>query len=155
MKVHFNSSKIFLLCFYDSYDVSLWEKKLTNIFVEFHHFTEAATGGVLQKRCSRKFCNIHRKTPVLEPLCGLSSLQFYQKETSTPMFSCEYCKIFKNTYFEEHLQTTASCFMKKNRHSWRLNNSSKKTLNQWKSMNLQFCKMTCLQRKIQRKYMQI
>ena len=23
------------------------------------------------------------------------------------MFSCEYCEIFKNTYFEEHLQTTA------------------------------------------------
>ena len=24
------------------------------------------------------------------------------------MFSCEYCKIFKNTYFEEHLQAAAS-----------------------------------------------
>ena len=24
------------------------------------------------------------------------------------MFSCEYCEIFKNTYFEEHLQTTTS-----------------------------------------------
>ena len=24
------------------------------------------------------------------------------------MFSFEYCEIFKNTYFEEHLQTTAS-----------------------------------------------
>ena len=24
------------------------------------------------------------------------------------MFSCEICEIFKNTYFEEHLQTTAS-----------------------------------------------
>ena len=23
------------------------------------------------------------------------------------MFLCEYCKIFKKTYFEEHLQTTA------------------------------------------------
>ena len=44
-------------------------------------------------------------------------LQFYQKETSTLMFSCEYCNIFKNTYFEEHLRTTASYFMKKNRHS--------------------------------------
>ena len=42
------------------------------------------------------------------------------------MFPCEYCEIFKDTYFEEHLQTTASYFMKKNRHSWRLNNSSKK-----------------------------
>ena len=24
------------------------------------------------------------------------------------MFSCEYCEIFKNTYFKEHLQTAAS-----------------------------------------------
>ena len=138
---------LFLLCFYNSYDVNLWEEKLTNVFVEFHHFTEAATGGVLQKRCSYKFCNIHRKTVMLESLCGPSSLQFYQKETSTLMFSCEYCEIFNNTYFEEHLRTTASYFMKKNRHSWRLSNSSKKNLNRWKSMNLQFCKMTCLQRK--------
>ena len=33
------------------------------------------------------------------------------------MFSCEYCKLFKNTYFKEHLRTTASCLMKKNRHT--------------------------------------
>ena len=26
------------------------------------------------------------------------------------MFSSEYCEIFKNTYFEEHLQTAASDF---------------------------------------------
>ena len=33
------------------------------------------------------------------------------KETPTWMFSCEYWKIFKNTYFEEHLGTDASlCF---------------------------------------------
>ena len=24
------------------------------------------------------------------------------------LFPCEYCKIFKNTYFEEHLRTAAS-----------------------------------------------
>ena len=26
-----------------------------------------------------------------------------QKETQTQVFSCEYCKNFKNTYFEDHL----------------------------------------------------
>ena len=129
--------------------------KLTNLFIEFHHFTEAVTGDVLQKRCCWKFCNIHRKTLALESLYGPSSLQFYQKETPTMMFLREYCKIFKNTYIEEHLRTTASYCMKKNRHNLRLNNSSKKNLNQRKSMNLQFCKITCLQRKIQRKRMQI
>ena len=33
-----------------------------------------------------------------------------EKETPTQVFSCEYCKIFKNTYFEEHLRTAASGF---------------------------------------------
>ena len=30
------------------------------------------------------------------------------KETPTKVFSSEYCEIFKSTYFEENLQTTAS-----------------------------------------------
>ena len=29
-------------------------------------------------------------------------------ETPTQVFSCEYCEIFKNTYFEEHLRTAAN-----------------------------------------------
>ena len=29
------------------------------------------------------------------------------KRNPTPVFSCEYCKIFKNTYFEGHLRTPA------------------------------------------------
>ena len=33
-------------------------------------------------------------------------LQLYQKDTPTQLFSCEICPIFKNTYFEENLQTT-------------------------------------------------
>ena len=57
-----------------------------------------------EKSRSQKFRNIHRKTPVLE--------SFFNKvtdlQTPTQVFSCEYCEIFKNTYFEEHLQTTAS-----------------------------------------------
>ena len=41
--------------------------------------------------------------PVLESL--------FNKETSTWMFSCEYCKMFQKAYFEEHLGTDASlCF---------------------------------------------
>ena len=34
------------------------------------------------------FCNINRKTPVLESLFNKVVLQLYQKETSAPMFSC-------------------------------------------------------------------
>ena len=36
------------------------------------------------------------------------SLQVFQKETPTQVLSCEVCETFKNTYFEEYLQTTAS-----------------------------------------------
>ena len=35
-------------------------------------------------------------------------LHFIKKETPTQVFFCEYCEIFKNTYFEKHLRTTAS-----------------------------------------------
>ena len=36
------------------------------------------------------------------------SLQLCYKETSIWVFSCEIFEVFKNTYFEEHLRTTAS-----------------------------------------------
>ena len=36
-----------------------------------------------------------------------------QVESPTQVFSCEYCEIFKNTYFEEHLRTAASVYVKK------------------------------------------
>ena len=31
-----------------------------------------------------------------------------KKETLAQVFSCEFCEIFKNTFFTEHLRTTAS-----------------------------------------------
>ena len=37
-----------------------------------------------------------------------TGLRFYSKETPAQAFFCEICKVFKNTYFEEYLQTTAS-----------------------------------------------
>ena len=42
---------------------------------------------------------MHRKTPI-----GVAGLQFYQKETPAQAFFCEYCGIFKNTYFEKYLR---------------------------------------------------
>ena len=36
------------------------------------------------------------------------SLQDFQKETQTLLLSCEVWEPLKNTYFEEHLQATAS-----------------------------------------------
>ena len=34
----------------------------------------------------------------------VAGLQLYQKETPTEVFSCEFCEIFKNTFFREHLR---------------------------------------------------
>ena len=45
-----------------------------------------------------EFRYIYRKTPVLEFLYNKVAL-----ETPTQVFSYEYCKILKSTYFEEHL----------------------------------------------------
>ena len=35
---------------------------------------------------------------------------FYIKRTPTQVFSCEICKIFRNTYFREHLSKTAHVY---------------------------------------------
>ena len=34
--------------------------------------------------------------------------KFIKKETLAQVFSCEFCEIFKNTFFTEHVWTTAS-----------------------------------------------
>ena len=39
---------------------------------------------------------------------SLKHATLFKKETPTQMFSCEYCEIFKSTYFDEHLRTAAS-----------------------------------------------
>ena len=38
---------------------------------------------------------------------GLKTCNFVKKRLPTPVFSCEYCEIRKNTYFEEHMRTAA------------------------------------------------
>ena len=35
---------------------------------------------------------------------------FIKKETLAQVFSCEFCEIFKNNFFTEHLRTTAYVF---------------------------------------------
>ena len=73
-------------------------------------YTEAATRGVW---CKKMFVEIWQNSQ--ENTCArasflikLQAYNFIKKETLTQVFSCEFCKIFKNTYFTEHLWTTAS-----------------------------------------------
>ena len=46
------------------------------------------------------------------PLESLSSIcrNFIKNETLVQVFSCEVCKIFINTYFTAHFQTTVSTY---------------------------------------------
>ena len=60
-----------------------------------------------KKRYSQKFQKIYKKKPVPEPqACNL-----IKKETLTQLFFCEFYKISKNTFFTEHLWTSASKFV--------------------------------------------
>ena len=68
--------------------------------------TKAATGVSFKKAVLKNFAIFTGKQLLWNPF-----FQLYQKETPTEVFSCEYCEIFKNTYFEEHLQTAASVFL--------------------------------------------
>ena len=54
-----------------------------------------------------------------------SSAILSKRDSNIDVFKWILRTFFKSTYFEEHLRTTASYFMKRNRHSRRLNNSSK------------------------------
>ena len=68
---------------------SYWCKKTDEVFLEISH-------------------NIHK-----ESICvRVSFLRFTKKETLAQLFSCEFCKISKNTFFTEQLWTTASLSIK-------------------------------------------
>ena len=49
-----------------------------------------------------------------------------KKETLAQVFSCEFCKISKNTFFTEHLRTTASEYNKANE-NWSLESVQNQT----------------------------
>ena len=50
-----------------------------------------------------------QETPVPESLFSESdACNFIKKETLAQVFACEFCEIYKNTFFAEHLWATAS-----------------------------------------------
>ena len=50
----------------------------------------------------KNFAIFTLETPVLESL--------FDKAAGRQVFSCDYCEIFKDTNFEEHLRTAASVY---------------------------------------------
>ena len=51
-----------------------------------------------------------QENTVLESLFNNAAGRMAYQDTSTQVFSCEICKIYKNTYFEEHLLEAAPDF---------------------------------------------
>ena len=63
-------------------------------------------GRSVKKGLLCNLCSMQKQPPEVffgRTLC----LQLYLKKSPTQVFSCGYCKMFKNIYFEEHLQTAA------------------------------------------------
>ena len=74
---------------------------------------EAATGGVLWKKVFLKISQNSQENPcarvsfLIKNFKKLFNIKLYLKETLAQVFSCEFCEIFKNTFFTEHHWTTA------------------------------------------------
>ena len=75
---------------------------------------EAAIGGVLWKTVFLKISqNSQENTCAIAPgfrpfLTKLQAWNFIRKETLAQVFPFEFCAIFKNIFFTEHIWTTAS-----------------------------------------------
>ena len=71
--------------------------------------SEAATKGVLWKKVLLEISQNSKKNT-----CAKVSIKLYLKRDSAQVFSCEFCEISINTFFTEHLWTTAFvCFKRK------------------------------------------
>ena len=64
------------------------------------YYSEAGTDGVLWKSV---FLKISQNS---QP----KACNFIKKGSLTQVFSCQFCEIFKNTFFTEHLRTIASVY---------------------------------------------
>ena len=116
---------MFLLSFYDVYDVSLWEKKVNKCLCRIPFFYRSS-----HRRCSAKNVFLKILQYSQENICVAVSLQVFRfailliRNINTYISLRILQNTIKEHHFERHLRTTASYFMNKNR-----NNSNKKKLN--------------------------
>ena len=68
------------------------------------NFSEETIGGISRKKLFIKISQYSQES------CRLATL--LKTDSNTGIFP-EYCEIFKNTYFEEHLLAAASDFLKR------------------------------------------
>ena len=100
---------IFMSCLYER------RSRISRSFASFFR-----VGKNCGEKWSDRFRTSHQKCPVKKGvitnfakfiekrLQRLKSCNFIKNETLVQVFSCEFCEIFKNTYFVEHLRTTTS-----------------------------------------------
>ena len=74
------------------------DKEVMRIGICVKFQAEVATRGVLWKNLFLKILQYSQE----------NTCNFIKKQTPGQVISCEYWKIFKSTYFEEHLRTAAS-----------------------------------------------
>ena len=53
---------------------------------------------------------------LIDKVTGLRRATLLKKETLAQVFSCEFCKISKNTLFTEHLCSTACVYKEERKH---------------------------------------
>ena len=94
--------------------------------MEFNEWKEAAIEVALERqifkssyrKCSIKKVFLQISQNSLQKICARMKLQdsvwnFVKKEILTEEFSCEFCEIFQNIFFTEHLWTNASRYSSK------------------------------------------
>ena len=65
----------------------------------------------VKKGVLRNFAKFTKKHLCHTPVpSGLRPASFLKKESLAQLFSCEFCEIYKNTFFTEHLRTTTSVY---------------------------------------------
>ena len=73
-------------------------------------FTRVAFADVVQNRCSKKFGNFYKKTPVLE-LLFKNVAPLLKRDSNTGVFLLRICQI-SNTFYGTPLAVVASVFIK-------------------------------------------
>ena len=72
------------------------------------NITETATGGVLYKKVFLKISQDSQKNACARVSflinCSPGASNFIKKDTLAQVVSCEFCEIFKKTFFTEHLR---------------------------------------------------
>ena len=78
------------------------------------YYTEAATRGVPLKKMFLEISQNSQENNCarVSSLIKLQACSFIKKETLAQVFSCKFFEISKNTFFTEHIWTTASDYEK-------------------------------------------